>query len=313
MLNTVIVTGANGFIGRHLVEELLKLGITTFAIIRSDISNALLKNEIINDKLKIIVFDYMYVEQLKYKLPKGCDACFNLAWGGVTGIRRYDYKLQLNNVERTLDLMKAMSDIYCKRFIGASSISECEADLYMPVDGAVVGNRFIYSISKMTSHYMNKCLSQTLGIEYINALISNTYGEYGSNELILHDTIIKLLRNIPTSFTSGNQTYDFLYVKDVVEGLILLADKGRKNCSYYIGSGKARELKWYLEITKNIINPYAKLGFGLREHDGMNLPREVFDIEKIKQHTGFQPRYAFEDSIKNAIKWYEAKLEHSIG
>lgn len=306
-MEKVIVTGATGFIGNYLIETLVSMGIHVYALVRGQSREKL---RIQNNKyLHIVEYNADKVEELKEKLPAQIyDCCINLAWGGVAGNARADYKLQLNNIERTADLLCLMGEIGCKKFIGASSISEYECELYMPQDGIEAGGRFIYSIAKLTSNYINKCLSQSHNISYINANIANTYGEFGLDGLILHDTILKLLRNEETSFTEATQIYDFLYVKDIVNGLIKLAEKGHASYSYYIGSGNPRPLKEYLYIIRDYICPGKDIGVGKRKMDSGGLPASAFDVSKIKKHTGYIPEFSFEGSIKQVIEWYRKQI-----
>lgn len=302
-MQNVIVTGASGFIGNYLVEELILRRIHVYALIRQQSKKKLRIQS--SDYLHIIEYSTDKMEELKEKLPMQCyDCCINLAWGGVAGQGRADYKMQLDNVEQAADLLCIMSQIGCRKFIGVSSVSEYECELYMPKDSAVSGGRFIYSIAKQTSHYINKCLSQSYGISYINANVANTYGEYGLDELILHDTILKLLRREETSFTEATQMYDFLYVKDIVNGLIKLSENGHPSCSYYIGSGTPRQLKEYLYIVRDYICPETDIGVGKKKMDGIGLPESIFDISKLQDHTGYIPQFSFEESIKQVIEWY---------
>lgn len=306
-MKNVIVTGATGFIGNYLVEKFVSMRIHVYTLIREQSRKELRVRS--NEYLHIIKYKVDELRKLKEALPSQVyDCCINLAWGGVAGDARADYKLQLDNVEQTADLLCLMGEIGCKKFIGASSVSEYECELYMPQDGIVAGGRFIYSIAKLTSNYMNKCLSQSHNIAYINANIANTYGEFGLDGLILHDTILKLLRGEETSFTEATQIYDFLYVKDIVNGLIKLAEKGYPSCSYYIGSGNPRPLKDYLYIIRNYICPGKDIGIGKRKMDSDGLPASVFDISKIKAHTGYIPKFSFEESIKQVIEWYRERI-----
>ena len=306
-LKNVIITGATGFIGQYLAEKLIEKNVEVFALIRNESKTRLRCEE--SKLLHVIKYAPENLTQLETDLPKiQYDACFNLAWGGVAGAERQNYRLQLGNIEHTLDLMHLLSQYGCKRFIGASSVSEYECALFMPVDEARVGGRFVYSAAKQASHYMNKCLSQAWNIPYINACIANTYGEYGLDSLILHDTIITLLKNEETAFSDCTQYYDFLYVKDVVDGLIAIAQNGRDYCSYYVGSNSPKPLKYYIQTIGDCIAPHTELGFGKRPSDGMNLPKEVFDNSKLREHTGFSPIYDYENTITKVIDWYKKRL-----
>jgi nucleoside-diphosphate-sugar epimerase len=303
-MRRAVITGATGFIGSYLIEELIKRDIEIIAVVRPDSAH---KNRLImSDHVTVVECDMDNIEKLEKLVKKDdYDVFYDLAWDGVAGNARADYKLQLKNVEHSIDALQVACRIGCRRFIGASSVSEYECTRYMPLDEVKVGGRFIYSTAKLTSHYMNKCLAQRWGIEYISANIANTFGERGNDALIIHDTIIKMLAGKPTAFTDGTQMYDFLYVADVAVGLCDLGESGHAFCSYYIGSDKPRPLCEYLVSIRDYISPSLDIGLGKRVSDGMSLPVEVFDNSKFKEHTGFCQKFSFEEGLQKTIEWYK--------
>lgn len=303
-LKNVIVSGATGFIGNHLVNQLLEKGIYTVAIIRKGTRDKLRAGS--SELLHVAEYDGEDISIIKQSVPnRKYDAFFHLSWEGVAGVKRADYKMQLRNVERSIDFLKIASELECSVFIGSSSIREVECAYYAPIDDVCLPPRFIYSSAKVTTHYMSKCLAQKWGISYINAVIGNVFGEFGDDNLIVHDTIIKLLRGEQTAYTDATQIVDFVYVKDIVYGLILLAQAGKENRSYYIGSSKPLQLKEYLKIINNLINPQNCLGIGKRPPDGASMLSDIYDISKINRDTGYLPKHTFNDAIKKTIDWYK--------
>lgn len=301
-MKSAIVTGATGFIGTHLIDELLRNGVEVTALVRS----GSLKKDVLSFKrgIEIVEYDSSNIFDLSPVFRgRNADVMFDLAWEGVAGDKRGDYKVQLRNVEHSADALMFAGEIGCKRFVGSSSVSEFECYRFSNIDGARMGKRFIYSTAKMTSHYMNKCLAANNGIEYINANIANTYGPKGLASLIVHDTIIKLMNHQRTMFTKGDQLYDFLYVTDIAKGLFLVGEKGHSLCSYYIGSANPRPLKEYLMTIRDCVSPDSELGLGELAADGMFLPEEVFDCSKIMSHTGFNPEISFKDGVRLTVAW----------
>lgn len=304
----VIVTGAAGFIGNYLVEELLKKQIKVFAVIGIGEKHFLRIPE--NENLIIVEYkfgDYSLIEQnlpdLKY------DACINLAWQGVAGEQRGECFVQLGNVQSTAKLMELLAKKGCKRFLGISSVSEFECDEFVIKNGYRAQNRQMYAVAKRASHLFNKVFANELGVDYINVNLANIYGEYGNDKLIVHDTIIKLLTGIKTSFSSGEQYYDFLYVRDVAKGLIAIADRGQANTAYYLGSNAPMQLKEYLYIIGAKTTSSSDINLGHNNAVGTSLPKEYFYDEKVSKDTGFLPAYAFDETIERLVIYYKTHLK----
>lgn len=306
-IDSAVVLGATGFIGNYLVETLINEGIRVIAPIRKASHNKLRISD--NELLEILYIEEDVIATLeKMELPLN-SVCFNLFWRGVAGNDRKDYKLQLDNVETALSVMHTLSKKGCKIFVGASSISESDAALHGGMDGLKLPGRYMYATAKLTMNYMCRIESGLLDVDYINAIIGNVYGEYGDDNLLLHSTIMKLLKHEETAFTDATQWYDFVYIKDVVRALILLAYHGQDAVSYYIGSGKERPLKEYLINIGEKIDQNAELGFGKIKSDGYSIPKEMFNISKIEKDTGYYPINDFEKNIDSVITYYRKKLE----
>ena len=125
-MKNVIVTGANGFIGKTLVYALLERGYNVVAldVCFDDVLAGnehvtcvnVLNKEIFELKSEIPVDEYMYF--------------FHLAWVGTSGPARADYTVQLNNVKLICDYIKLCGEVGCKRILYASSINEMETYEY---------------------------------------------------------------------------------------------------------------------------------------------------------------------------------------
>lgn len=306
-IDQAVVLGATGFIGNYLVEALIKRNIKVIAVMRKESENKLW---VADSPLIEKVFISKDINSTLMRLSKMSNSvCYNLLWRGVAGDAREKYDLQLDNVRTALDSMCILREKGCKTFIGASSISKFDAAVYGDVDGLKLPGRHMYGVAKLAMDYMCRIESGLIDAEYINAIIGNVYGEYGSDHLILHSTIIKLLKHEETAFTDAVQCYDFVYIKDAVEALLLLAYHGNDAVSYYIGSGKERVLREYLDIIREKIDKDAVLGIG-RIKGGVNsIPRGKFSVEKLKSDTGYCPAADFETNIDSVIKYYREKLE----
>lgn len=302
-MTKTIITGASGFVGKSLVKELSAKGYEVLAIIRN-------KNKVSEfddlSNVSVVVCDLRDISNLKNFLPKtDYSYFFHLAWEGTSGPDREDYHKQLQNVVYTCEAVKTAKELGCKRFIYAGSLMEYESIKYIPINGSIPVKNYIYRTAKLTAHYMAKSLAVDLGIDFVTGTISNAYGEGEISPRLINSTIRILLKNEKTSFTSGEQLYDFIYITDVAKAFIAIAEKGRAYGNYYIGNRTQRKLKDYLIDIKNCIDKNIELGFGEIPFYGASLDYTEFDTNALYEDTDFKCEVDFMEGIKKTIKWIE--------
>lgn len=301
-MKKVLVTGPNGFIGSALLKVLSEEGVEVIAVVK-DINENITAIESLPN-IKIVYCELSEIDKLsKIVTDRDIDTCIHLAWGGSFGDARTAYDLQLKNVKYTLNLVDVLPKMNIKRFVGAGTLAERDVLNYHPTDGATPNAVSIYGIAKITANYMTKAECSKLGIEHVWCLLSNTYGVGNTTNNFVNMASRLMLENKRAAFTSGEQTYDFVYVTDTVRGIYHASAFGKANTSYYIGSNQARPLKEYIKIIRDTINPDIKLYLGEIPFNGIPLSKECYDTTKLVNDTGYKPTVAFEDGILNTINW----------
>lgn len=307
-MKKAIVTGANGFIGNALLEELCKHDIEIIAVIKNKDSNIDKINTL--SKVRIV---YCEMDDI-YNLPRliedrDIDACIHLAWMGSFGEERGNYEMQLKNIIYTLHTIDALAQMKVKRFVGAGTLAEKDVLNYHLIDGSTPNIVSHYGIAKLTAHFMSKVECNRLGIEHIWCYLPNTYaaGSTINNFVIMASR--RMLKGERASFSTGEQMYDFMYVTDTVKALYCATEKGRNNTAYYLGSNKPRKLKEYIMIIRDAIDPRIKLYLGEISFLGKSLPEEAYDGRKLAEDTGFRPEVEFEEGIKRTIDWLRETMK----
>ena len=154
-MKNVIVTGANGFIGKTLVNALLEKGYHVVALdIRFD---DVLVND---DRVTCVSVLNKEVSELAKEIPAEDYMCFfHLAWAGTSGPARADYAVQLNNVKLACDYIKLCAEVGCKRVVYASSINEMETYEYLQSDDIEPAGGYIYGTGKLAAHLMGETVA----------------------------------------------------------------------------------------------------------------------------------------------------------
>ena len=293
-MNKVIVTGANGFIGKTLVNILLEKGYEVVALdIRFD---DVLAN---NSRVQCISVHGKKVSELKNEIPEDDYLCFfHLAWAGTSGQGRANYEMQLNNVKLTCDYIKLCSEIGCKRVVYASSINEMETYEYLQSDDVEPSGGYIYGTGKLAAHLMGETVAKLIGVEFIPVIITNIYGVGEKSARMIYTSIYKLIHKEHCSFTAGYQTYDFIYITDAINSIIAVAEKGRPFNRYYIGSGEPKPLREFLLEMRDIVDPEAEIGLGDIPFRGVDISYAQFDLKKVERDTGYINQISFTKGIK---------------
>lgn len=298
-MKNVIVTGANGFLGKNLVNHLIEKGYHVVALdVKFD--DSLLNKKAVNC---INVMD-KEIAELKEIIPLADYECFfHLAWGGTSGPARADYSVQLNNVKSTCDYILLCREMGCKRVIYASSINEMETYEYLQSDDIEPVGGFIYGTGKLAAHLMGETVAAINGVEFIPVIITNIYGVGEKSARMIYTSINKLLHKEHCSFTAGYQTYDFIYITDAINSIIEVAERGKAFNRYYIGSGEPKPLREFLIEMKNIIDPEAEIGLGDIPFKGANISYSQFDLKKVERDTGYHNKVSFEEGIKMTAEY----------
>lgn len=299
MMKNVIVTGANGFIGKTLVNALLE---NDYRVVALDIR---FDDVLVNDE-RVTCVNVMNKEvaALAEEIPHQEYRCFfHLAWAGTSGPARADYAVQLNNVKLACDYIKLCSEIGCKRVVYASSINEMETYEYLQSDDIEPAGGYIYGTGKLAAHLMGETVAKLNGIEFIPVIITNIYGVGEKSARMIYTSINKLVHKEHCSFTAGYQTYDFIYITDAINSIIAVAEKGKAFNRYYIGSGEPKPLREFLLEMRDIVDPEAELGLGDIPFKGVDISYDQFDLKKVERDTGYKNEVPFAEGIRMTAEY----------
>lgn len=299
-MKKVIITGADGFIGSCLAQKFMEHKMKVVAVGRKSAPKRLAESEY----LRYVQADIFAEESLREKLP--CDdyeAMIHLAWSGVSGEEKENYELQMKNALATVACLKVSKEIGCKRFVCGSSVAEKEVMTIMNHPEWKPRMAHCYGIGKLTAHAMCKAVAASLEMDMIWVVLANVYGVGDLSDCFISVTSRKMMNESLLQFTAATQNYDFIYIDDVANGLYLAALQGKESKEYFIGSGKARKLRNYIEDMKAALCSETELRFGETAFTGIDLPMEVYSIDELERDTGFKPEIEFEAGIKKTYDW----------
>ncbi len=298
----VIITGAAGFIGFALAKKLSQMQMKVWAVVKENSKRIQDLKELSN--VEIVQCDLKYYDRLEKLIQeKEFDVFYHFAWQGVSDEDSKDLDIQLANVKYACDAVSAAQKLNCSKFLFASSIMEYEVMKLMETE-LIANKRNMYRTAKIAAHYMTRIVANNLEIDYNAAIISNVFGKGEISNRFINSTLRGMLVGERVKFTEAKQLYDFIYIDDAVEVLILMAQRGKRNKNYYIGSMEPRSLRNFIYDMRDCVDPSMEVGIAeFKEYIGVSLTYQEMDIKACYDDFGFVPRYSFKDGIRQTIEW----------
>ncbi len=308
----VLVTGADGFIGSHLIQRLLAEGCKVRAFVYYNSFNSwgwidsFSKEE--KDKLEIFAGDVRDPNGVRTAM-RDIDVVFHLA--ALIAIP-YSYHSPDSyvdtNVKGTLNILQAARDLNVERVLVTSTSEVYGTAQFVPITETHPKQpQSPYSASKIGADCMAESFYRSFDLPVTIVRPFNTYGPRQSARAVIPTIITQLLAGI-SEIKLGDltPTRDLLYVLDTVEGFIEIA-----KCDSLIGHEvniaiqSEVSIKDLAEELIRQINPIAKI---VSDSQRVRPAKsEVFRLfgsaEKIKEHTNWSPKYSIAQGLKETINW----------
>jgi NAD dependent epimerase/dehydratase len=311
MTQTILVTGADGFIGSHLTEHLLGQGyqVRALALYNSFNDWGWLDTIAPSDRLMVETGD-VRDPAFCQRLCEGIDTVFHLA--ALIAIP-YSYKAPYSyvdtNIQGTLNMVQAAMDQRVSRFIHTSTSEVYGTAQYVPIDEKhPLQPQSPYSASKIGADAMAMSYFNAFDFPVTVARPFNTYGPRQSARAVI-PTIISQIADGATEIKLGDTspTRDFNYVTDTCRGFVALAEcDAAVGETVNIGSNYEISVQDTLDLIKEIMKSdvsFVQDGQRLRP-DKSEVFRLWCDNSKIEELTGFQPEVNIRQGLSQTVDWF---------
>ena len=284
-MSKCIVTGATGFIGRALCEELLAQGDEVYALIRpQSAKRQILDSLAVNERLHIVEAPLEALADSLAGVGISADVFFHLAWHGSAGAAREDFSMQARNISYMEQALLGAKVCGCSKFVGAGSQAEYGVVQERAYEGQTLARPFMmYGAAKHAAYQMGRLLARQLGIAFVWPRIYSVYG-VGENPGTLVNYVLDSLaeKQVPELSPCENM-WNFLYITDCAKILAALGKVQAAEGIYHVASDDTRPLKDFVSEIRDRVAPGAELGFGMREAS----PERTFwlepDTTKLKE------------------------------
>src|SRR3989339_1320678 len=311
---TVLVTGGAGAIGSNLVKALAEAGAAK-VIILDNLSSAERWNIPSLPNVLFVEGDIRNEIKLKRVFFEEPEYIFHLAafFANQNSVDHPEEDLDVNG-QGTLKLLEyaTLTKAKVKRFVYASSgcsIYGSKAPLPLKEEFMSMHLTTQYQITKMLGELYCNFFHHHFGLPIVKTRFFNSYGPGevpGQYRNVIPNFIFRALSGMPLPFTgSGEETRDFTYVGDIVDGLlragVVDAAIGEE---FNLASGVETKIGDLAKLVNSIVGNKAEIKFSeVRKWDTKKRLRA--SIDKAQGLIGYDPNTKFEDGLQAAIKWFK--------
>jgi dTDP-glucose 4,6-dehydratase len=340
---TVLVTGADGFMGSHLTDGLVGLGATVHAFVRATSSGALNNISHLRDRLKIHfadLTDRTSVDYLVRELRQAHDKPYVFHLGAQAHVGESwhrPYETVAANVLGTLNLLQAIVDweLDLEKFDTAGTSEEygnvresvTDHHDFDDVGGLILHERSpinpksIYATSKVAADFLTMNYYDAFGVPGVVTRMFNNYGPRQNPRYVTGTIITQALTRDTIELGSLDPLRDFCFCTDGVRGHLTVASQGTPGDVYVYGQGANISMQDWVEL---ILRTGEQHGFWPGDRQVVTTTSRVrpgssevmalrVGHEKLTRETGWQPRVSWEDGVLQTIRWYSENRPRWIG
>ena len=300
----ILITGSNGFLGKHLVDNLLN-------------KRMINKNNLFLPSSKEL--DLTKWENCQ-KAVINQDVVINLAAkvGGIGYNRQNPGKLFYENLIIGAQMMEAARLAKVKKFIALGTICSYPKVIPVPFKEENLWNGYpeetnaAYGLAKKMMLVQAQAYRQQYKFNAIYLMLVNLYGPGDNFDKNRSHVIPALIEKIYWAkknsqdrviiWGNGRATREFLYVKDAAEAILLATENYDKADPINIGSGKEILIKDVVKIICRLMDYHGKIVWDKSKPNGQ--PRRNLNVDKAKREFGFKAKKSFEQGLKDTISWY---------
>lgn len=314
MSETVLITGASGFVGSRLAARLANMNYEVHVIVRLS-SNLWRINEFKN-KLQLHLVDLENFEQIKQAVNKiNPGIIFHLAcYGGFANEGDENRVLTINTLA-TYHLLKAAAMAKTKKFIYVGSSSEYGPKTEIISENDLERPSSIYGVSKLAGSQLVRLFADKGIFSAAILRIFSPYGMFDDQRRLIPMIIKACLHKKQLPLGSGTQVRDYFYVEDLVDAFVLTMEKNIAGSEIInLGSGQQRTVREVVDFIVKAIGDCNNIPLWGVLPDNKNEPISwCSNNSKARNLLGWEPTTSINDGLKKTIVWMRENIHFYEG
>jgi UDP-glucose 4-epimerase len=309
----ILVIGGAGFIGSHVVDELLKEDVGQ-VIVYDNFARGARGN--LDDALqdpRVRVFevggDILHTDVLAAAM-KESQMVVHLA--ALWLLQCYDYpRVAFDvNIRGTFNVLEACQQRGIERLVYSSSASVYGDAVEIPMtEDHPFNNRTFYGATKIAGEAMCRAFNDRYGLSYAGLRYMNVYGARQDYKGTYIAVIMKILDRLdqglpPILYGDGSQAYDFIYVSDCARANVCALKSDRTDTFYNVGSGTRTSLKELAELILDVTGSHTPIQY---EPAGKTfVTNRIGSTNKAEREIGFRTTVELRDGLERLIAWRDS-------
>ena len=340
---TVLVTGADGFMGSHLTDALVHLGAEVHAFVRATSSGALNNIGHLRNRLRVHfadLTDKTSVDYLVKELARAPDRPYVFHLGAQAHVGESwhrPYETVMANTVGTLNLLQSIVDhgLDLEKFDTAGTSEEYgnvreavahhhdfdEAGSLILHERSPINPKSIYATSKVAADFLTMNYHDAFGVPGIVTRMFNNYGPRQNPRYVTGTIITQALEREEIELGQLDPLRDFCFCTDGVRGHLTVAAQGIPGDVYVYGQGenismadwtaliiRVGEENGFWPAGRRVVSTEARYRPGASEVMALRVGHE-----KLTRETGWQPKVSWEEGVLSTIRWYADNRDRWIG
>jgi len=307
----VLVTGASGFLGSHLVRRLVREQAKVFVLLRSGAK--LVRLESIKHKFHIVYGDLCdALGILRIVEESHPEIVFHLAAAGVDPRQRNPQSVLETNVLGTMNILEACrrQELRCMVHIGScfeygDGSGFREEEYPTPHD--------VYAVSKVAAWLLVGMYARRYELPIVTLRPFTAYGPWERIDRLIPTTIVHALRGQPLQVTAGEQERDWVFVEDLVEGFVLAAlNPNVIGETINLCSGQGTSVRDIVKKVLALVGNPIKVSWGVVPYREGELWHNSGDPTKAERVLGWTANTSLDVGLQQTIVWYRDKLNEIV-
>jgi CDP-glucose 4,6-dehydratase len=306
----VLVTGGTGLVGGYVTEKLLTLEANVFVLDIILRPKSYFETQNLKNKTTLLMQDVRDLLKLKEIVLKNeITYIFHLAAQALVPVAFTEPHLTLDtNIMGTVNVLEvARKNPKIKAVVVASSDKAYGKDCINAIEDQKLAGDHPYDVSKSAADLICTAYFNTYGTPVTISRFANIFGPGDLNFNRIVPGVMKAIINkeVLEIRSNGEFVRDYIYVKDVAEGYVLLAEKigAIKGQAFNFSAGQNFSVLDLIKKIEAVLG--TKFSYKILNEEKNEIPFQTLNFEKAKKVLSWQAKYTFEQGIKETFEWYK--------
>jgi UDP-glucose 4-epimerase len=298
----VLLTGATGFLGSHLLHRLLDRNHEVGALIQPTSDQTRIAD--CAGHYRAILGSLDSPEEIQSSVRDFApQALAHLAWAGVENSTR-SATLQFTNIEKSHALVKLAIDAGVRHVLALGSQAEYGPCPHAVDENAATRPATLYGATKVASHHVTRQQCEANSVRCAWMRLFSAYGPQDNPRCLIPHLISKLLKRERVALTKGEQLWDYIFARDAADAMVAVLECDSAAGIFNLGSGRPQSIRRVACLVRDLIDPALPLGFGELAYPSDQVMRLEARIDRLTKAIAWAPCVSLEEGLRQTIAWH---------